>query len=424
MRVLHILDHSAPLQSGYVSRTLCILRAQRELGIEPYALTSPRHGAEAGPPAKPIEEEADFQFHRTPAPARSLPGLGFVAEMKATEARIHEAIADLKPALIHAHSPVLNGLPALKAARAHGLPCVYEIRAFWEDAAVDRGTTTEGSARYRLTRAMETRAVKRADHVFTICNGLRQDLAARGIAPAKLDLAPNAIEPSRLPPVTERDDALGAELGLGDGPVLGFLGSFYHYEGLHLLIEAFPAIRAKHPGAKLLFVGGGPEDEALRAAAAPLGDAAIFTGRVTPDQVRRYYSVIDLLVYPRLKMRLTDLVTPLKPLEAMSLTRRFIASDVGGHQELVEDGVTGRLFTANSADALAKSAFGALDPANDIATAQMKLAGRAFVEAERNWNAVARRYLPVYERLTGGKISSTAVAMGGKTTAYSVVRNS
>ncbi len=404
MRVLHVLDHSAPLQSGYVSRTLGILRAQRGLGIDPVALTSPRHGAEAGPPAAPVESVADFSFHRTPSPARSLPGLGFRAEMAATAKRLEEAVEELRPALIHAHSPVLNGFPAQRIAKRMGIPMVYEIRAFWEDAAVDRGTTTEGSLRYRLTRAMETRAVRRAGHVFTICNGLREDLIARGIAPDHVDLAPNAIEPDRLPPVTVRDAALATELGLGDGPVIGFLGSFYHYEGLHLLIDAFPIIRERHPGAKLLFVGGGPEDEALRAKAAPLGDAALFTGRVPPEQVRRYYSVVDLLVYPRLKMRLTDLVTPLKPLEAMAMTRRFIASDVGGHKELVDDGVTGRLFQAGDPAALATAALDTLDPAAEARNAAMIAPALDFVRTTRSWSAVAQRYVPVYERLTGQTI--------------------
>jgi len=410
MRVLHVLDHSAPLQSGYVSRTLGILRAQAALGVEPVALTSPRHGAEAGPPGAAVEHEAGFDFHRTPAPARALPGLGFRAEMAATARRLEEAVEELRPALLHAHSPVLNAFPAQAVARRMGIPMVYEIRAFWEDAAVDRGTTTEGSARYRLTRAMETRAVRRAGHVFTICNGLRDDLLSRGIAPDHVDLAPNAIEPARLPPITEKDSALAAELGLGEGPVLGFLGSFYHYEGLHLLLDAFPAIRAQWPEARLLFVGGGPEDAALRAKAAAFGEAVLFTGRVGPEEVRRYYSAIDLLVYPRLRMRLTDLVTPLKPLEAMSMTRRFIASDVGGHRELVADGVTGRLFAADDAGALAKAALDALDPAREAENAAMTAPALDFVRTTRSWSAVAQRYLPVYERLTGQRIGADRMA--------------
>ena len=55
-----------------------------------------------------------------------------------------------------------------------------------------------------------------------------------------------------------------------------------------------------------------------------------------------------MLVYPRLSMRLTELVTPLKPLEAMAQGRLVLASDVGGHRELIRDGETGTLFKAGT----------------------------------------------------------------------------
>jgi len=174
-----------------------------------------------------------------------------------------------------------------------GLPSVYEIRAFWEDAAVDLGNTTEGSFRYRVTRMMETSACRKVDHVFTICEGLRKDLLERGIPSEKLSLAPNAIEPERLSPADSPDAKLRGEISLGDGPVIGFVGSFYHYEGLKLLLEAFPKIREAIPGAQLLFVGGGMEDANLRAAAEPFGDAIKFTGRVPPEAVPSHYSLID-----------------------------------------------------------------------------------------------------------------------------------
>ena len=400
MRVLHIFDHSAPLQSGYVTRSLGILRALRGHGVEVAALTTPRHGAEAGPPPAPFEEVAGFTFHRTPAPPPGrLPG--FLREMKATTARIAEVAAEFRPDVIHAHSPSLNAFPAIRAARALGIPVVYEIRAFWEDAAVDRGVTTEGSLRYRLTRAMESRAIRQVDHVFAICQGLCDDLRARGLPASRLNLAPNAVELDRLTPLAGRDGALAETLGIGAGPVLGFLGSFYRYEGLDLLIKAFPSIREAHPGARLLMVGGGPEDERLRALAAPLGDAAVFTGRVPPEAVPAHYRLIDLLVYPRMKMRLTDLVTPLKPLEAMAQKRAFIASDVGGHRELVRHGETGHLFAADDAGALAQAAIAALAMPKD-ARAAMGDAGLDFVRRERSWAAIGARYLPVYSDLCKG----------------------
>jgi PEP-CTERM/exosortase A-associated glycosyltransferase len=399
MRVLHVLDHSAPLQSGYVSRTLGILRAQRALGFDPVCITSPRHSADAGEPETNVEEVMDFRFYRTASPTSSLPGLGFVAEMRMTTEHLKKVIEAEKPDILHAHSPCLNAFPAVDAAKAAGLPAVYEIRAFWEDAAVDLGNTTEGSMRYRLTRWMETNACRKVSHIFTICEGLRKDLLARGISPEKLSLAPNAIEPDRLSPVDQPDAALRSEIGLGDGPVIGFVGSFYHYEGLHLLIEAFPKIIEAIPGAQLLFVGGGMEDARLRAAAEPFGQRIKFTGRVPPEQVPSHYSLVDVLVYPRLKMRLTDLVTPLKPLEAMAMKQRFVASDVGGHQELVTDGQTGRLFKAGDTQALAAATIEALQKMNTPEDQGILERALAFVKSERSWSAVAQRYAPVYERL-------------------------
>ena len=399
MRVLHVLDHSAPLQSGYVSRTLGILRAQRALGFDPVCITSPRHSADAGEPEINVEEVMDFRFYRTASPTSSLPGLGFVAEMRMTTEHLKKVIEAEKPDILHAHSPCLNAFPAVDAANAAGLPAVYEIRAFWEDAAVDLGNTTEGSMRYRLTRWMETNACRKVSHIFTICEGLRKDLLARGISPEKLSLAPNAIEPDRLSPVDQPDAALRSEIGLGDGPVIGFVGSFYHYEGLHLLIEAFPKITEAIPGAQLLFVGGGMEDARLRAAAEPFGQRIKFTGRVPPEQVPSHYSLVDVLVYPRLKMRLTDLVTPLKPLEAMAMKQRFVASDVGGHQELVTDGQTGRLFKAGDTQALAAATIEALQKMNTPEDQGILERALAFVKSERSWSAVAQRYAPVYERL-------------------------
>ena len=400
MRVLHILDHSAPLQSGYVSRTLGILRAQRALGLDPVCLTTPRHNVDAGEPKSDVEEVMDFRFHRTATPKKKrVPGPMFITEMFSTAARLAEVIKIEKPDILHAHSPSLNAFPALNAAKKFNLPSVYEIRAFWEDAAVDLGTTSEGSMRYRVTRSMETQVCRRVSHVFTICEGLRQDLLKRGTPSTKLSLAPNAIEPERFSPVAEPDAKLRAEIGLSDGPVIGFVGSFYHYEGLHSLIEAFPTIRETIPGAQLLFVGGGMEDESLRTAAAPFGDAIKFTGRVPPEKVPSHYSVIDVLVYPRLKMRLTDLVTPLKPLEAMAMKQRFVASDVGGHKELVKHGETGRLFTAGDIGALSSTVIEALQKANTPEDQGILERGLAFVKEERSWSAVAQRYAPVYERL-------------------------
>ena len=325
-RVLHILDHSLPLHSGYTFRTRAILKSLQAAGVEIRGITGPRH-IRGGPP---IEEVEGLTFHRVPGTPSSLPGLREWREIAALRAGIERLAADWRPDILHAHSPALCGMAGLGAARQLGVPLVYEIRAFWEDAAVGNGTGSAGSLKYRLTRALEDRVVKGADAVFTISEGLRGDLVERGHDGGKLALSPNGVDLALFGEPPPRDAGLARQIGIGEGPVIGFIGSFYDYEGLDDAIAAMPMLRARHPDTQLLLVGGGPMEETLRAlaAASAARDAIIFTGRVPHSEVERYYSLVDVLAYPRKKSRLTDLVTPLKPLEAMAQRRIVAASDV------------------------------------------------------------------------------------------------
>lgn len=394
MRILHVLDHGLPLQSGYTFRTRAILKAQEARGLAVAAVTGPRYHAGA-----PLRETVDgIDFHRT-APVATLPPVAReIAEIAAFARRIDRAIADFRPDILHAHSPVLDALAALRAARRHGLPLLYEIRAFWEDAAVGNGTGREGSPRYRATRALETWAVRRAGAVAVICEGLKHDLVARGIAADRILVSPNGVDLDLFGVVPPRDPALAASLGLGEETV-GFIGSFYDYEGLDDLIAAMPALAARRPAARLLLVGGGPMEAALRAqaAASPVADRIVFAGRVPHTEVERYYGVVDVLAYPRKRMRLTDLVTPLKPLEAMAQERLVAASDVGGHRELIRDGDTGTLFAPDDPDAIAVALAGMF--ADRASWPARRARARAFVERERNWSSNIRRYDVVYQRL-------------------------
>jgi PEP-CTERM/exosortase A-associated glycosyltransferase len=288
---------------------------------------------------------------------------------------------------------VLNGLPALWVGRRLGLPVVYEARAFWEDAAVDHRTTREGSLRYRLTRALETFLFRRADRVVVIAEAMRREIVRRGVPAERVTVVPNGVDTDSFSPVP-RDERLARSLGLDGAPVLGFIGSFYHYEGLSLLLEALPALRKRVPGARVLLVGGGEEEPALRALSSRVGDAVVFAGRIPYDRIRDYYSLIDVFVCPRLRMRLTELVTPLKPLEAMAMARSVLASDVGGQAELIDHDVTGVLFAGESRDSLVQAAAGlGADPER---RARLGRQAREFVVAQRGWPQVINRYLPLY----------------------------
>lgn len=404
-RILHVLDHSLPLHSGYTFRTRAILKAQQAAGWDVAGITGVRqyqHGLAPGAPSQTVE---GLTFHRTLAEASGPSPLREWREVALLAEAIVALHAEWPFDILHAHSPALNGLAAHRASQRLGVPLVYEIRAFWEDASVGNGTGTEGSAKYRLTRALENHVVRHADHVAVICDGLKSDLIERGVPASKIVVSPNGVDLELFGSPAPADEELAAALGLTGQDVIGYIGSFYDYEGLDDLIASMPMMASN---AHLLLVGGGPMEEALRAQskASPAADRIHFVGRVPHEEVERYYSLVDILVYPRKRMRLTDLVTPLKPLEAMAQGRLVAASDVGGHQELIRDGDTGTLFAADDPESIARSLDKML--ANRAGWAAMRARARTFVETERNWQTNIYRYEPVYHLLLGQRGLSKA----------------
>jgi len=397
VRVLHLLDHSLPEQSGYSFRTVSILREQRALGWETLHLTTPRQGATT----LAAEDIDGWRFLRTPfAPgwlARHVPNAIYLAEMRATARRLETVIDKTRPDILHAHSPVLNALPAWWVGRKRRIPVVYEVRALWEDGAVDHGTTREGSLRYRLSKALETFALRRATRVTTICQGLKREIAGRGVPLERIEVIGNGVDIAAFRSGGAADPELARRLGLEGCTVLGFIGSFYGYEGLELLVDAFAELSGRNERLRLLLVGGGPQDESLRRRVEQHGlrGKVVLTGRVPHREVAAHYDAIDLLIYPRLRTRLTEHVTPLKPLEAMAQGRLLLASDVGGHHELIRDGDNGFLFAAGDTGDLVAKVESLLASREQWPVVCRR--ARAFVERERTWKVSVARYAAVYE---------------------------
>ena len=396
-RILHILDHSLPMHSGYTFRTRAILRAQQGMGLEVRGITGQRH-VEPGPSPEMVD---GLTFHRTPGQSSGPSGIKEWREVRALTDAIVALADEWRPDILHAHSPALDGLAALRAGKRLGIPVVYEIRAFWEDAAVGNLSGREGSLKYRFTRQLENLAVRGADAVMTICHGLKDDLVSRGFAADKIGIMPNGVDLTTFGEPALRDEALAQELGISEGPVIGFIGSFYAYEGLDDLIAAMPLLVQRHAGAHLLLVGGGPMDADLRAQAAAslVADRIHFTGRVPHGEVERYYALTDIMAYPRKKSRLTDLVTPLKPLEANAQMQLVAASDVGGHRELIRDGKTGVLFAPDDPNACAAALADLVDRKDDWDA--IRTTARQHVRTRHDWASNAQRYRVVYLRLLG-----------------------
>lgn len=398
MRILHVFDHSIPLHSGYTFRSYQILKEQRALGYDTRHVTSIKHlnpeGAE--------ETVEDLHFFRTTAYNKLLAKLPVINQyevVRSLKKRLREIVQSEDIDVIHAHSPMLNGMAAVAVGKEFNIPVLYEIRAFWEDAAVSHGSCREGDLRYRMTKDMETKVAREADAVTVICQGLKQDLVSRGILADKITLIPNAVDIAKFSGPHEADADLKTRLGLDGVVTLGFIGSFYDYEGIEILLQALPRIRKDFPDVKILLVGGGPEEEALKelVEAYNIERHVMFTGRVPHDRVQDYYNLVDIFVYPRKKMRLTDLVTPLKPLEAMAQHKLVAASDIGGHNELIENGKTGILFAPDSPKELAMTIIDTLN--NREKWPDMIAAGRQYVEKVRNWKNSIANYPAVFDRI-------------------------
>jgi PEP-CTERM/exosortase A-associated glycosyltransferase len=398
LKILHILDHSLPLHSGYTFRTQNILEEQRKREWSPVALTSSKHEASWDGPSQRMEEIGGFRFYRTGCLGRGLAPLAAELQlMRLLAKRIEEVAKIEKPALLHAHSPVLNVLASLWAGRKLGIPVVYEIRAFWEDAAVDHGTYSPNSWKYRMMRSMETWACRKAAQVAVLCNGIKNDLIQRGIPEAKLTVVFNGINPQDFR-VLDPEEELAKSLGIGGKRVLGFVGSFYRYEGLDLLVKAFAKLCETRDDLVLLLVGGGEMEGELRdqVEKSSLQDKVIIPGRFPHEKIPGIYSLIDILVYPRYSMRLTELVTPLKPLEAMAMGKPLVASDIGGHRELIRNESTGLLFKPGDVSALAEALLRLLDDA--ALGARLAMQGDQWVRENHTWSKTTAIYSSIYAR--------------------------
>ncbi|PID78162.1 MAG: glycosyltransferase, exosortase A system-associated [Deltaproteobacteria bacterium] len=399
MKILHILDHSLPLHSGYTFRSQNIFEHQKKSGFSTIILTSSKHEESLGYGHKPCEIIDGVNYYRSGSVSgASLPFISELKLMRRLYKRILFVAGEEKPDLIHAHSPVLNAIPSIWASRKLGIPLVYEIRAFWEDAAVDHGTYAENSFKYNLVRRIETYVCKKADHVCVLCRGLQSDLQERGIDTGKITPVYNGINPDHIKPV-EPDCEFKKEWNPGNRIIIGFVGSFYRYEGLDLLVSSFARLAEKNDNIMLLLVGGGETEKELGTIAEKAGikDRVIMPGRIDHSKIAGVYSLIDILVYPRYSMRLTELVTPLKPLEAMAMKKAFVASDVGGHKELIIDGETGLLFRAGYEDGLVEKLEMLINSPEKRGALADK--GYNWVRANHTWEKTTSVYKDIYSDL-------------------------
>jgi glycogen synthase len=413
LRVLHILHRSVPGTHGYAMRSTEIVRNQLRKGVEPLVITSPSQA-----PMGPLDGEGSeyiegIRYFRTGG--HLLPPSVDVRDTSKVRAilRVLQNVSMLTKALsvarryrsdlVHGHSPFTCGLVADAIGTILGIPSVYEMRGIWEDSHVARRKIEESSPIYGIVRFLENRALRGADLCCFICESLKQEVLDRGIVDESRTLiTPNGVDVKRFIP-GPADEDLKQRLGLSGARVVGYVGTFFLYEGLDLLLEAMIRVFRQYSDVRLLLVGDGELMPRLRegVAHADAEDRVVFTGLVAHDQVSRHYSICDLMVLPRRDTRETHLVTPLKPMEIMAMAKPLVASDIGGHRDSVIDGVNGMLFRSEDVTDLGDKLVHLIEhPETGEAIAARS---RIWVEENRDWNVLVERYISAYSRLLGEK---------------------
>ena len=399
-RVLHIVTDALPSTSaGYTVRTQEIAIAQRAAGLDPHVATRIGFPVTAGSVDGRPEVTVDgVPYHRL------LPWVmpGRMDDLYETHLRQAARLtAALRPAVLHAASNYANAVIALALREATGLPVVYEVRGFWEDTWLSRHAGTRDlklSDRYLRTRALETSCMDAADLVVTLGEAMRDEIIERGVDPGKVIIVPNGVSEQFLRPLPDDQGKLKASLGIKPGEhVVGLVSSLVAHEGIGTLLEAVKILGDRGVRTRALIVGDGPERPALQRQAAALGIDAIFPGRVPMSQVRAYHAVLDVFVVPRTPDRVCQLVTPLKPVEAMASGLPVVVSGVRALSEIVNDKVTGLLSPPLDPAALA-DALAELLGSPDL-RAELGGNAREWVARDRTWAHNAARYREAYERL-------------------------
>ncbi len=398
MRVLHLLYSSFPDRAGGSVRSHEILRAQNSLGLETVAVSSPfqqpdRAGSE--------REEWDGVVYRRTYPSGSdlgisesgsghLGRLRKLWSLRAFRRWVGDLVASEPVDVIHAHNNFLMARVALDVGRHSCIPVVYEVRSLWEERLRTSAIAPLGYTLWSMARRLEEQSVVEADEVVAINAALADDLECR--TGRRAHVVGNAVvadpEVLTLPPSS-------------GGRHIAYLGSMSPIEGLDMLVDAFVAASRGVPDATLSLHGGGRDLQKLRDKCAPHPNITVH-GPFQYAKRGDLYRTIDLVVLPRLPLRIAHTVTPLKPLEAMVFGRPVLASDVGGHRELIRHGENGWLFRAGDrADLESKLRLYFLDDGarHELCT-EIATAGRERVLARHTWSARAEQYRGLYHALS------------------------
>ena len=315
--------------------------------------------------------------------------------------RIIEVAKQENAILIHAHTPYRVGLPALRAARKLGLPFVYEMRGMWEETAVANGRWLRNGPAYRRFQAYETKVLRKADAVVCISETLKQEAIGRGVEPTKISVVTNAVDKTIGDNTTESSlyqQSIDSLNRASTTTVIGYIGSLREMEGVDQTAEAVANLNNNGHDVRLFVLTGQSGQQELRNYCAKLGlsDNAVICGPVPHEEVAAFYDLIDIFVVSRPDSRVTRLVTPLKPFEAMAMGRAVIASRLPALQEIITERETGLLYDADDVNSLTEKITELIDD-NELLQ-RLGDNAREWVMSNRTWEVVVQNYQSAYDK--------------------------
>ncbi|GAB2892854.1 glycosyltransferase [Neomicrococcus lactis] len=314
---------------------------------------------------------------------------------------VREAIAQ-RASLIQSASNHLTALPALIAARRLGLPFVYEVRGLWEVTEASTNIDWLDSERYLAAIQLETQVAKEADKVLAITSQLKDELVRRGVSSDRIELLPNASDPFDFVPFPA-SKALKKKHSISDEDiVVGYAGSVIAYEGLELLVHGFHQALSTAENLKLVVVGDGAGLSKVRDLVSDLGITGNvrFAGRMPASKVPDYVNLMDIVACPRLSNPVTEMVSPIKPLEAFAAGKPVLASNVAPLVDLIgPDQERGQLFEAGDESSLCNALLELA--ADSELRADKGRSARTWVEANRSWEVTASSLKLIHDELLG-----------------------
>ena len=392
MNVLFVTNGFLPDLAGECIRVYGLCSHLLERGCDVTVLTLRRQKS-----WKKTENIDGLEVIRVPAYGQGL--LGLFLRTAAMALRMARLLARGRYDVVH-----VRGMPHVYYTCLLNLlfrvPIVFEIHStvFETRAGDDGDIPRSGWFKRKAWRVINGLLLRRVGKIALICRSLEGYAIERGCPRQKFVPLPNGVDLTRFTP-RAKDSELLRQYGLSDARLVLYLGKFQPWEGLPRLVEAFGLVKRRVPDARLLLVGDGPDreriEQAVRAHLDP-GDAVV-TGFVPFDQVPRYYSLGDVFVMVRPKLRKTDYVCPIKPLEAMAMGKVVVSTDVLAMRDILEHRQTG-IITGHSVEEISRAIVDVLD--NPPLREEIGAKARAYVTREHDWNAIAGALVVVYQAIT------------------------